>query len=182
MGRYNEFENGAIYWHPRTGAHVVSGQIRELWAQMGMEAGDLGYPVGDPVRNPNKDGLAQAFQGGTVFQREGGRAYVVKGAILNKYEDLEFENSALGYPVSNEIPLRDGGALSRFENGNIYWSPQTGAHFVPAGQIFDAWGEEGWENGRYGYPTSDPKPIAGGGEEQEFSGGTIRLINGTIQK
>lgn len=182
VGRYTEFQHGTIYWSPKTGAHAVSGEIATLWHDKGSETGELGYPTSDAVRNPNKDGEAQEFQGGTVFRSANGDAQFVKGAILKKYQDAGVENSDLGYPISSEIPLADGGAFTRFENGAIYWSPTTGAHIVPNGQIFDAWGQDGYENGRFGYPTSDVHPVDGGGQQIDFQHGTIRLVNGKIEK
>ena len=183
VGRYTTFENGAIYWSPKTGAHAVSGDIRKLWSEQGSELGDLGYPTSDAVRNPNKDGVAQGFQNGTVFQAADGEPRIVKGAILDKYKELGYENSDLGYPVSNEISLATGGgAMSRFENGIVYWSPKTGAHAVLYGQIFDAWGEDDYERGRFGYPTSDVQSVPGGGQEVEFEHGKITLIAGRIEK
>ena len=183
VGRYTTFEHGTIYWSPKTGAHAVSGKILDLWSENGSELGDLGYPTSDAVRNPNKEGVSQGFQNGTVFQAADGDPRIVEGAILDKYKDLGYENSDLGYPTSDEISLSNGGgALSRFENGGIYWSPNTRAHAVPYGQIFDAWGEEGFENGRLGYPVSDVQSVPGGGQEVEFEHGKIRLIAGRIEK
>ena len=183
VGRYTTFEHGTIYWSPKTGAHAVSGKILDLWSENGSDLGDLGYPTSDAVRNPNKEGVAQGFQNGTVFQAADGDPRIVEGAILDKYKDLGYENSDLGYPTSDEISLSNGGgALSRFENGGIYWSPNTRAHAVPYGQIFDAWGEEGFENGRLGYPVSDVQSVPGGGQEVEFEHGKIRLIAGRIEK
>ncbi|WP_333618864.1 alpha/beta hydrolase-fold protein [Dietzia sp.] len=181
VGRFTTFQHGAIFWSPKTGAHAVTEKIADLWKDKGSEGGELGYPVTDAVRNPNKDGVAQGFQNGTVFQSADGDPEFLKGAILAKYKDAGYENSDLGYPVSSEIPL-SGGALTKFENGSIYWSEATGAHIVPTGQIFDAWGQDGYENGRFGYPKSDVRSVPGGGQEIEFEHGTIRLINGKIEK
>src|SRR5712691_3610825 len=38
-GRYNEFENGYIYWSPQTGVHAVYGEIGKKWAELGRERG-----------------------------------------------------------------------------------------------------------------------------------------------
>ena len=175
-GRYSLFQNGAIYWSPQTGAHAVRGAIRALWAAHGVERGDLGYPTTDEVANPNKAGVAQGFQNGTVFWSDKTGAHLVKGAILEAYQKAGFEGSTLGYPTSDEIPLR-GGAFSRFAGGAIYFSPGTGAHVVPEGAILTAWGKEGYENGRLGYPKSD---VTSGpqGDEMQFEHGTIRIVGG----
>ncbi len=45
IGRYNVFQGGSIYWTPDTGAHEVRGRIRDKWAELGWEAGALGYPI-----------------------------------------------------------------------------------------------------------------------------------------
>jgi len=46
-GRYNDFENAAsIYWHRRTGAHAVYGEIRKKWLSIGGVR-RCGYPKTD---------------------------------------------------------------------------------------------------------------------------------------
>jgi hypothetical protein len=47
VGRYSVLERGSIYWTPTTGAFEVHGRIRDHWAQLGWEAGALGYPTSD---------------------------------------------------------------------------------------------------------------------------------------
>jgi uncharacterized protein with LGFP repeats len=46
-----------ISWSGRTGAHVVHGEIRDLWLQVGAESGDLGYPLS--AEEPTADGRGQ---------------------------------------------------------------------------------------------------------------------------
>ncbi len=46
-GRFNQFQNGFIYWTPWTGAHAIYGAIYQIWVNMGAEGGPLGYPVSD---------------------------------------------------------------------------------------------------------------------------------------
>jgi len=45
VGRYNVFQGGSVYWSPAIGAHEVHGAIRDAYAELGWEAGPLGYPV-----------------------------------------------------------------------------------------------------------------------------------------
>ena len=47
IGRYGVFERGSIYWSPATGAWGVHGRIRDAYAELGWEAGSLGYPTSD---------------------------------------------------------------------------------------------------------------------------------------
>jgi hypothetical protein len=63
-GRYNVFENGSIYWTPRTGAHEVHGVIRDKWAELGWEAGALGYPISDEYEVPG--GRQNDFERGSI--------------------------------------------------------------------------------------------------------------------
>jgi len=64
VGRYNHFEHGSIYWTPRTGAHEIHGQIRDLWASMGRENSFLGYPVTDEIGTGNS--RSSRFQHGHI--------------------------------------------------------------------------------------------------------------------
>ncbi len=54
--RYNHFEHGSIYWSGSTGAHVIYGAIRDLWASLGWEKGALGLPTSDEINVPETDG------------------------------------------------------------------------------------------------------------------------------
>src|SRR5699024_846658 len=64
------------------------------------------------------------------------------------------------------------GKFSAFENGNLYWSPLTGAHPVLDGPLMDAWADEDYEAGRYGFPTGSQREDDGR-SEQDFQFGTI---------
>lgn len=180
-GRFSTFENGVIYWSPTTGAHAVRGGIRAMWHERGAERGDLGYPTTDEIINPNKPGVVQGFQGGTVYWSEETGPKVVEGKILETYREAGAENSELGYPTTDEIALSTRrGALSRFQGGAIYWSPRTGAHVVPRGPVFDAWGTVDYERGRLGYPTG-PLRTTADGQEMEFEGGRITVSGGRAE-
>lgn len=110
-----------------------------------------------------------------------GQTHWVKGEIAKKYGALDTANSALGLPTSDER-LISGGAYQEFENGNIYWSPVTGARMIKYGAIFDHWGTKGWEQGEFGWPTADQTTIPAGGETVRFENGTISEVNGRIQE
>jgi uncharacterized protein with LGFP repeats len=74
-GRYNEFEHGAIYWSPKTGAHEVHGDIYNLWAELGWEESRLGFPTSDVMPTPDAQGLRASFENGEIWwnQNEGAR-------------------------------------------------------------------------------------------------------------
>ena len=175
-GRYVHFQNGSIYWTPETDAQLIPKDMFDAWGEIGWEAGDLGYPISAPKEVGGK--LVQQFQRGFVV-RNGDKAYWVRGEIAKKYGLVDTVNSKLGAPVGNE-ELINGGALQRFEEGSIYWSPGTGANMIFNGPIRDAWGAAGWENGKYGFPAKDQEKIPAGGEKVVFEHGTISQVNGNI--
>ncbi|RVW02157.1 alpha/beta hydrolase-fold protein [Rhodococcus xishaensis] len=176
-GRLNHFQKGSIYWTPQTGANAVSGPIRDEWAAQGWENGPLGYPAAEQVKTAKMDGLVQGFDIGAMYWTRDTGANAVLGLIMGKYAEMGFENGWLGFPQTSEVPIKDNGRFNRFQNGNIYWSPASGAWAVQNGPIFDAWASEGYENGRLGYPISDQFDIPGG-VQQNFQFGVITIRDG----
>lgn len=63
---------------------------------------------------------------------------------------------------AGEIPTPDGrGRFAGFANGWIYWTPETGAVFVPR-RMMEAWAVYKWETGPLGYPTVDATQLRDG--------------------
>ena len=176
-GRYVHFQNGSIYWTAETGARALPKDIFDAWGSQGWEGGSLGYPTEDTVEHNGN--YIQKFQGGYVIRTKDKGAYAVHGEIAKKYASINGVESSLGAPVSGEQAI-SGGALQTFQHGAIYWSPSTGAHFIMNGNIRDAWGKQGWENGAFGWPTADQEKIQSGGEKMTFQHGTISEVNGRI--
>ncbi len=63
-GRYSVFQGGSVYWSPATGAREVRGAIRDRWAGLGWESGQLGYPTSDEYPVPG--GRRSDFQRGSI--------------------------------------------------------------------------------------------------------------------
>lgn len=179
-GRYTHFQNGSIYFTPKTGAHSIRGEIREAWKAGGWENGPLGYPTSEEAAIEGTDGIRQDFEHGTMYWSPRTGAHWVTGAIRARYDEIGGPGGAAGFPTSDENGIR-GGAYNAFEHGNLYWSGRTGARFVVFGPIFEAWGREGYENGRFGYPTGELADIPGGGNRITFEHGEIRQVNGKIE-
>lgn len=80
-GRFNHFQHGSIYWHPKTGtgAHEVHGGILNLWRILGWEKSYLGYPLTDELAPPGEL-RCQKFQGGSIVWTPKGNAKEVPGA------------------------------------------------------------------------------------------------------
>ncbi|QCB29372.1 alpha/beta hydrolase-fold protein [Corynebacterium endometrii] len=178
-GRFVHFEHGSIYWTAQTGAHPIPADMMGAWGKNGYEKGDLKYPTSAP--RTVGEGLVQEFQGGILTRNPDGSHAVVHGAIGAKYKELGAAESELGFPVGGERAIK-GGFFQEFDNGNIYWSAASGAHYILKGNIFNAWGAKGYEQGEYGWPTADFATIPAGGLEQKFQNGTIREVFGRIQE
>jgi hypothetical protein len=130
VGAFNHFSNGgSIYWSPSTGAHEVHGQIRDKWAALGWERGDMGFPLTDETRTPNKAGAFNHFQSGwSIYWSPSTGAHEVHGQIRDRWAALGWENSPLGFPTSDEFATSDGGRRSNFQNNCfIQWYPGQGA-------------------------------------------------------
>jgi uncharacterized protein with LGFP repeats len=136
-GRFNHFERGSIYWHPATGAFEVHGSIRAKWQALGSEA--FGYPVTDETATAGGQGRFNHFRdvlhGGatadaSIFWSQDTNAHVVRGAIRRRWAELGWENSYLGYPVTDEGGWTDPetqntGLVSHFQRGAIAWTADT---------------------------------------------------------
>ncbi|WP_277606688.1 LGFP repeat-containing protein, partial [Rhodococcus aetherivorans] len=175
------FLNGPIYWSAATGAHPVVNSFLNRWGIHGYEAGWLGYPTTDEIVHADAVGRHQEFQNGAIyvaFQNAVGSA-IRNGPLRDKWNSVgaETPGSLLGYPIQDQIPLPDGqGQMDRFERGVIYWHPTHGAHPV-TGRILSLWSLAGYEQGEYGYPTSDNDIVVGepGSTIQLYQRGSIYL-------
>lgn len=129
VGKYAQFTNGYIYWHPLTGAHTIPNSLFAKYAVLGWEAGALGYPAEDNA--VVKGGECQDFQHGVLYHQDGKDVFEVHGAIGDAWAAAGWETSKLGWPTSDERVFGDGTAQD-FENGTVYWSP-TNVVAIPKG-------------------------------------------------
>ncbi|HEX4429838.1 MAG TPA: fibronectin type III domain-containing protein [Frankiaceae bacterium] len=126
VGRYGHFAKGALYWSPKSGAHVVLGAIEAKWAAVGWERSGLGYPTTDETITPDKVGRYNHFSYGSIYWTPALGAHYVLGAIQAKWAALGWERSRLGYPRSDEFGI-PGGRRSNFQHGYITRNLKTGA-------------------------------------------------------
>ncbi len=152
-----ELQDGAVYWSPATGAHVVRGEILARWRQLGAESGRLGYPTGDHTSVAG--GYQTTFGNGTVYWSPATGAKVVQAAILRRYVAAGGPQT-LGFPTADEVSIT-GGAKAELQGGAVYWSQDTGAHVVesPAAK---AYADMGGPTSYLGFPTRDTHAVAEG--------------------
>ncbi|GAB3357539.1 N-acetylmuramoyl-L-alanine amidase [Modestobacter lapidis] len=154
-GAFAHYANGSLYASTNTGAHVVRGVLRDKWASLGWENSWLGYPITDVAATPDGSGQFQHFQQGSLYWSPATGAHAVAGAVRDKWSTTGWEVGYLGYPTTDQTPIRGGGAqYAHFQGGSIYWSAATGAH-VLGGAVYDRWAASGWENSRLGLPVTD---------------------------
>lgn len=165
---YQSFENGAIYWSPKTGAWPISNSMQSHYSAFGGNSGQLGHPIGS--EKETSDGLYQSFENGAIYIKTGEDAQIVRGAIKSRYLKLGGSSSTLGYPTSGEIAV-PGGVYQQYEDGRIYWSAETGARAV-TGDVLLQYSSVGGESGILGYPQGPVKP-AYDGNYQAFQRGRI---------
>lgn len=118
MGRYNRFTWGAIYWSFFTGAHELRGAIYENWAALAFENGPLGYPTTDELVTFDTLGRYNRFQHGAVYWSYGTGAHAVVEPVYSAWAAANFENGALGYPISDTHAVT-GGVQNEFQHGSL---------------------------------------------------------------
>ena len=172
-GCWQQFQNGAIYWSPASAAYSSRGAIRDKWGTLAFENSFLGYPTSDEQCGLVDKGCWQKFQYGVIYWSSASGTHYVLGAIRD-FWNARSNVQSIGYPLTDEqCGLVDGGCWQQFQNGAIYWSSATGAHFN-AGAIRAAWGTSGFENGVLGYPAAEEEcGLAANGCRQQFENGTI---------
>ncbi|MFC4372533.1 LGFP repeat-containing protein [Nocardia halotolerans] len=123
-GRYNHFQHGSIYWSVGTGAHQISGPIREKWGALGWESSPLGYPLTDVAQAGKADGQFTMFPTGAIYWSSKTGAHAVWGSIHADWIRAGAENGRYGYPTSDEYDYQ-GGKAQDFQGGKITWNPSS---------------------------------------------------------
>ena len=85
----------------------------------------LGGPSSDIQPTADSKGYYQKFLYGYIFWHPQFGSHEVHRGISDKWEQLDRENGALGYPISDEHDA-DGGRQSDFEKGHITWLEENG--------------------------------------------------------
>lgn len=130
------------------------GLITQKFRSVGAHGGVLGLPISDeqdgatsPYGTP---GRFQRFENGSIEFARGGRQpmtpFVVRGDTYQKYAELGFSGSWLGWPIGDEAPTGDR-FRQNFEGGYITWDPviravahrpeAAGGHPAPAPPSLD---------------------------------------------
>ena len=147
---------------------TVAAAAADLYRSMGGAGGVLGK-VESAVYDAAGGGKGQDFEGGHIYWSADTGVHAVYGAIAQSFDKLG-GTGLLGLPIADEGPVA-GGRASRFEAGNIYWSPATGAHAV-YGSILRRYLDLGGAASPLGLPTTDETAVTGG-RSNAFANGRI---------
>lgn len=150
--------------------------VNAYFAQLGGAASYLGQPTGAEYA-PTAGGLAQNYQGGSIYWSAATSAHAVHGLILAEYKSFGGPAGLLGYPTTDEHGTPDGvGRYNHFAGSggaSIYWTPATGAHAI-YGPARAKWAFLGWERSALGYPTVDEKVTP------DHIGRYVHFVHGSI--
>lgn len=178
-GILGRFEGCQIYGVRGRGTFVVDGKISEKFELLGGTDDPIGFPIADRVKMgssgvaPGVEGVAQEFEGGTLYwRRKGeewdGEAFFVAGDLLKTYLGLGGVKGNLGFPVSDTAPVTSPsgmqGQRQSFEGGLLF-SSRLGTYWVPAASAtrYEA---------KLGFPREAPQADG----RQRFEGGILTPV------
>ena len=123
-GRWQLFQHGRMYWSAATSGHEVHGAILDKYRLLGGTSSFLGYPVTDESPTRDRVGRYNHCSAGSIYWHPAIGAHEVHGAIRARWAALGWEQSVLGYPISDEYTIA-GGRRSDFQHGSISWTSAT---------------------------------------------------------
>ena len=102
--------------------------ISDKYASLGGPGGFLGSPTIPESTTPDGIGKYRHYQHGSIYWSPLTAAHEVHGLIRDKWAALGWEQSYLGYPMTDEIDTFDGaGRVSKFQGGELIWRKATNA-------------------------------------------------------
>ena len=130
-GRFQDFEEGMIIWHPQRApdAWAVYGRIFEAYRDSGSEEA-WGFPTMDERAAANgpdgTPGRYQYFEDALFLWSAPGDARAVSGPIHDAFVEGGRE-AQLGYPLEDAVEVEGDGLRQRFQSATIHWNPEEGA-------------------------------------------------------
>ena len=169
-----DIDEGAVVGQCMPNAPTCLTPIAQHYLTLGGQFSLLGPPITPEVPTPDGVGEYERFVNGYIYWSPYTGAHEVHGAILAHWAALGYERSIEGYPTTDETGTPDGiGRYNHFQDGSIYWTPQTGPWEVH-GAIQGHWAALRWEASVVGYPVTDELGTPDGiGRYNHFQYGSI---------
>jgi hypothetical protein len=110
-GRVSDFENGSIYWPPRTGPILNHNIIKVAYGPTGFEAGPLGYPTLDTHSWKRVDAQPRLvwglFENGCIASNFTAPAVVVAGSDNTAGIDRDTLQTVVRHAIDKKIHEKD---------------------------------------------------------------------------
>jgi uncharacterized protein with LGFP repeats len=115
-GFYQKYEHGYIIGRKDLGYWESMSPIRDYWATLGYQKGQMGYPTGAIVTS----GAAtyQHYQTGVIIGKTATGYWESKGSIRKVWASYGYQTGALGFPTGPET-LSHGIWKQNYEHGSI---------------------------------------------------------------
>lgn len=175
-GQAVDFSGGRIYWTASEGTSSMQGGLLNAYDAEGG-AGAYGLPTGDEVAGPLPGSAHSQFRYGEMHWSAGTGAHGVVGEIRRTWHAAGWATGGLGLPTTSERAGPSSSRQNRFQNGDVHWSPTTGAHVVFGG-ICQYWWSLGGPSSWLGLPISGEYAVPGG-RRSDFVGGSITYVYAT---
>lgn len=124
------YEYGCI-WDTALGTFEIHGDIYKKWLALGGDK--FGIPTTDEKGCPDGRGRYNHFGQASIYWTQQTGAWEVHGAIRDKWASLGWEQSFVGYPISDEFTTIDfpNTHTNNFEKGYILWN-----NFNPPAEVY----------------------------------------------
>lgn len=128
----------------------------------------LGVKITKAIEESCPDGRGKfaQYEHGNIYWTPTTGARPIPTHLLETYAELGFETGPLGYPVAYHSVLPEGD-VQAFEGGTLYRKYGQPGFFV-TGAIGNRWARSGFENGPFGWPTSNEIKLEDGSVVQKF--------------
>src|SRR5512146_2559483 len=104
-------------------ADAPTSPIEQKYRDLGGASSFLGMPTSAETATPDGHGRYRHYAGGSIYSTPQWGTCEVHGLIGQRWAELGWERSFLGYPVTDERALADGRRYSVFEHGAVVWTP-----------------------------------------------------------
>jgi uncharacterized protein with LGFP repeats len=170
--RYQEFEGGRIYWKSATDTAII------------YASKDPAFPCRsqpNPIATPTGSALRVSGEAYGITTNAPTAITVTKQtemeALARNYNlGSARADTANGAKTTYSGYDKGGGWFLCFERGCVYYSQTAGTHAV-YGTILQKWNNLGYEQGSFGFPTTEELSCGGTGDSrdryQRFEGGII---------
>ncbi|WP_436502163.1 N-acetylmuramoyl-L-alanine amidase [Actinokineospora sp. HUAS TT18] len=166
----------SIYFSGPTGAHRLSGLVRQKYWELGHTTGIAGYPTSD-VADAGAGGQFADFQNlVSIYASPSTGGHWISGALRQRYRDGGGP-AAFGLPTSDQYPTSgpsgESGLYVLFgPNRVILWTASIGAKFVHDGFLSEL--RSGGDVAAFGFPGYEVLPITGTTARfQQFARATV---------